>query len=98
MQGLGIGASLAMYNHSGDESFVSNAVLAARFLVLNQTVVTSSGTRVFTDGSSCSDPTCAQFKGIAFRYLSRVDCVFFLDTSRIHSCLVCCGAVVLPSL
>jgi predicted alpha-1,6-mannanase (GH76 family) len=63
-QGVGIGASLALYHAVGTPSFLANAQLAAAFLLANETV-----DGVLFDGSSCVDATCAQFKGIGFRYL-----------------------------
>ncbi len=75
-QGVAIGASLAMYNTSGNHMYVDNAVLTAQFMTRNQTTVVScgiSGTSgsiaVLFDGANCADATCAQFKGIGFRYI-----------------------------
>ncbi len=68
-QGVAIGASLAMLHATGNTTYFHNAALAAAFLVSDLTISdarVASG-RVLYDGPSCSDPTCAQFKGIAFR-------------------------------
>lgn len=63
---------MALYEAGGrvKPDYVRNAVLAAKFLLVNQTILPSGGWTegpVLYDGAGCEGSTCAQFKGIAFR-------------------------------
>ncbi|KAH3755933.1 carbohydrate-binding protein [Pelomyxa schiedti] len=61
-EGLMIGASVSLYNATGDSTYLSNAHKIATFMISNEVISSSCG-NVLYDGSSCSDTDCAQFKG-----------------------------------
>jgi predicted alpha-1,6-mannanase (GH76 family) len=78
-EGLMIGASLELYLATGAASYLTNAHRIAGFLISNEVTSTVYGPALYDGDNSGCGGDCHQFKGPAFRYLSRL---YALDTSK----------------
>jgi len=71
-EGLMIGASVELYEASGDPTYLSNANDIANFMITNEVTPTDFG-NVLYDGTNLScGGDCHEFKGPAYRYLMRL--------------------------
>ncbi len=84
-EGLMVGAGLELYLATGDSTYLLNAHRFATYMTGNEVAATAFG-RVLSDGdnSSCGGD-CHEFKGPAYRYLSRL---YAQDPSRTSYYLV----------
>jgi predicted alpha-1,6-mannanase (GH76 family) len=78
-EGLMIGASLELYLATGTASYLSNAHRIAGYLISNEVTSTIYGPVLYDGNNSGCGGDCHEFKGPAFRYLSRL---YALDTSK----------------
>ena len=75
--GLAIGASIELYDVTKNHKYLEHAYAFGDRLVTHRTVGTKWG-NVLDDGASCHGD-CAEFKGIAFRFLAKL---YTLDRSH----------------
>ncbi|MHB1846457.1 MAG: glycoside hydrolase family 76 protein, partial [Deltaproteobacteria bacterium] len=69
-EGLMVGAALELHEATGEARYLADARAFAAWIEANETEASSAGPVLF-DGASCG-PTCAQFKGIGYRYLDEL--------------------------
>jgi predicted alpha-1,6-mannanase (GH76 family) len=78
-EGLMIGASLELYLATGNTTYLSNAHRIAGYLINNEVTSTAYGPVLYDGNNSGCGGDCHQFKGVAYRYLSRL---YALDRSK----------------
>src|SRR5438552_4049767 len=78
-EGLMIGASLELYLATGTTSYLSNAHRIAGYLRSSEVTGTVYGPVLYDGDNSGCGGDCHEFKGPAFRYLSRL---YAQDTSK----------------
>ena len=78
-EGLMIGASVELYEATGDPGYLANAHNFAGFMINNEITSTAYGNVLYDGSNSGCGGDCHQFKGPAYRYLHRL---YQLDTSQ----------------
>ncbi|MCW5550577.1 MAG: carbohydrate-binding protein [Verrucomicrobiae bacterium] len=78
-EGLMIGASVELYEATGDSAYLINAHRLASFMLNQQCVPTAYGSVLYDGSNTGCGGDCHQFKGPAYRYLMRL---FRKDPSR----------------
>ena len=78
-EGLMIGASVELYLATAASSYLVNANRIAGYLINNEVASTIYGPVLYDGDNSGCGGDCHEFKGPAFRYLSRL---YALDTSK----------------
>jgi predicted alpha-1,6-mannanase (GH76 family) len=78
-EGLMIGASLELYLATVTSSYLANAHKIAGYVINNEVTSTSYGPVLYDGSNSGCGGDCREFKGPAFRYLSRL---YALDTTK----------------
>jgi predicted alpha-1,6-mannanase (GH76 family) len=78
-EGLMIGASVELYEASGDPTYLSNAYAIADFMITHEVRSTDYGNALYDGTNLRCGGDCQEFKGPAYRYLMRL---FGEDTTQ----------------
>lgn len=71
-EGLMIGASVELYEATGNNTYLNNAHNIANFMVNNEYIPTVYGNALYDGDNSGCGGDCHQFKGPGYRYLMRL--------------------------
>jgi len=71
-EGLMIGASIALYQATGDSSYLAKADNIANFMIANEVIATTNGSVLYDGDNSGCGGDCHEFKGPAYRYLMQL--------------------------